>query len=254
MKNSFSLIELLIVIGIMGALTALILPMFYDTEKEAKETVVRTQMKDIQRAFGRFQADLFTELRKLDPEGSEAANPYLEDIALYGLWPLFVSKHPVRVEGESWSSSTFKSYPHYDPETKSGWRGQYLEYNGAAEIAEPVLNYHYTGSGSSLTITEAGAQSSGTACKIPVLRDPYGGYYRVLCPEVRSSASGGNELSKAERLKRMVIVCTGPNRKLETATNSFISTSDEMYIQSINGDDITAGGDDIVMRLIPTVH
>lgn len=38
MKRNFSLIELLIVIGIMGALTALILPAFQDSESAAKDT------------------------------------------------------------------------------------------------------------------------------------------------------------------------------------------------------------------------
>lgn len=227
-KRYFSLIELLIVVGILGALSALILPMFHDTEKEAKDTVARTKMKDIQRAFGRFHADMLNEMRKKNASDS---NPYLEDIALYGLWPLFVRNHPVLSSGEA------AVYPAYDAERRFGWRGQYLEYDGVTQIAAPTLT---------------SAQNAGSDCRIPVLRDPYGGYYRVLCPAMRSKSAGGNELELFERLKRMVIVCTGPNKILDTASDSFIDKDDEKYIQSLNGDDITAQGDDIVMRLIPT--
>lgn len=229
-KQNFSLIELLIVVGIMGALTALILPIFYDTEKEAKATVARSKMKDIQRAFGRFYADLLPELRKQEADGTDVTNLALEDIALYGLWPLFNRNHPVLT----------KSYSTYDPETHFGWHGQYVECDGVVTIGAPTLN---------------GAQTAGTGastdCKIPVLRDPYGGYYRILCPDARTDG-GGNALSRLERLKRMVIICTGPNRKLETSSNNFIPTTDADYIKNINGDDIVSGGDDIVMRLIPT--
>lgn len=246
----FSLIELLIVVGILGALSALILPMFHDTAEEAKDTVARTKMKDIQRAFGRFHADMLTELRKRDTDNSEVTNLYLEDIALYGLWPLFVQHHPVRAEGDDWSSSTFKQYPAYNAETHFGWRGPYLEYDGIVQIATPGLQYAYSGSGETMSITSFGGQSEGSECKIPVLRDPYGGYYRILCPEARST--DGNNLSRAERLKRMVIVCTGRNRRLETTTTSFLGTNDDSYIKSINADDITAQGDDIILRLMPT--
>lgn len=245
----FSLIELLIVVGILGALSALILPMFHDTEKEAKDTVARTKMKDIQRAFGRFQADMLTELGKKDSDNGETTNLYLEDIALYGLWPLFVRNHPVRTEGDEWDTSTFRKYPAYNTETRFGWRGQYLEYDDIAQIATPALTYSYTGTGSDLAVTSPGAQSPGTDCKIPVLKDPYGGYYRILCPEARTN--NGNNLSRYERLKRMVIVCTGPNRKLETTTTSFIDANDDAYVKTINGDDIAPQGDDIIIRLMP---
>lgn len=251
-KHIFSLIELLIVVGILGALSALILPMFHDAEKEAKEIVARTKMKDIQRAFSRFHADMLTEFSKKDMDGEEETNFYLEDIALYGLWPLFSSRHPVRAEGEEWSTATFKKYPLYDPETFSGWHGQYLQYDGIVTIASPVLQYDYTGDADNMTVTGNGAQTSGTEYKIPVLRDPYGGYYRILCPEARST--DGNTLSRKERLKRMVIICTGPNRKLETKSSSFLDKEDALYIKNINADDIFPQGDDIVMRLIPAIY
>lgn len=249
-QHFFSLIELLIVVGILGALTALILPVFHDAEKEARSTVARSAMKDIQWAFGRFHADLLPELRQQHTDNGENTNFYLEDLARYGLWPLFVRNHPVLPESDDWGTSVFRKYPAYDPETGFGWRGGYLEHNNIASIAAPALTYQFTGSPDNMTITQTGAQTPGDACKIPVLRDPYGGYYRLLCPEARTT--GGKNLSRLQRLKRMVIVCTGPNRKLETTGSSFLPADDEKYIQSINADDIVPQGDDIVLKLMPT--
>lgn len=247
-KHLFSLIELLIVVGILGALSALILPAFHNTSDESKKTVARTQMKEIRRAFSRFHADLLSELRKKSSDGT--TNHYLEDMARYGLWPLLVQKHPHLTEGADWGTNIFKSYPVYTPETNSGWRGPYLEYSGIVQIADTDLLYNYTGTDEARTVTKTGGQTQGETAKIPVMRDPYGGYYRLLCPEARTA--DGNALSLYERLKRMVIVCTGPDRTLDTQTSSFLSKEDDSYILNINADDIIPAGDDMVMKLMPT--
>lgn len=75
----------------------------------------------------------------------------------------------------------------------------------------------------------------------------------MLCPETRSVGDGGSNLvQEYKRLQRLVLVCTGPNLKLDTATSSFIDKDDVSYIRDLNGDDIVAQGDDIVIRLLPT--
>ncbi len=262
-RRSFSLIELLIVIGILGALLTLVLPGFNDTSDDAKDKVARTEMKEIQKQFQRLYADMLGEFRKEDSvtSGTTTAksNHYLRDVAWYGVWPLLVQHHPARTEAADWGgalySSDFKKFDAYDGDAGFGWRGPYLEYEGIREIAAPELIYAYSEASGVVTVANYGGQTAGTATpaiKIPVIRDPYGGYYRVLCPEARSSADGGNELDEYERLKRIVLVCTGRNRKLETKTNSFMATDAADYVKSINGDDIAAAGDDIVVRLIPT--
>ncbi len=155
---NFSLIELLIVVGILGALSALILPMFHDTEKEARNTVARSKMKDIQWAFSRFQADMLVELRKTVDDGGDVTNLYLEDIARYGLWPLFVRSHPVMTEGDDWGTDIFKKYELYNGDTGFGWRGQYLEYDGIVSVAAPSLVYSYEGSGDTMSVTSHGGR------------------------------------------------------------------------------------------------
>lgn len=247
-RHCFSLIELLIVVGILGALSALILPAFHSTSDEAKKTVALTQMKEIQRAFSRFHADLLSKLRKKESD----TNPYLEDIARYGIWPLLVHRHPHLPEGDDWGTNVFKSYPAYNSETGFGWRGPYLEYSGIVRIAETNLLYNYTGTGDVRTVTQNGGQTQGDLAGIPVMKDPYGGYYRILCPEARTA--DGSNLSLYDRLKRMVIVCTGPDRTLDTQTNSFLDKADDSYILNINADDIIPQGDDMLLKLMPANH
>lgn len=226
-RKNFSLIELLIVIGILGALLTLVLPGFNDTGEEAKDKVARTEMREIQKAFQRFAADVV--FRK----ESDDSNKYLKDVALYGLWPLLWSNHPNVAEG-----FTAVEYTDYDSDTAIGRRGPYLEQEGMVKITAPAE-----------LDTDAGQVSADDgAIKIPVVKDPYGGYYRVLCPAKRTT--GGNSLSEFKRLQKMVLVCTGPDRVLDTAVDSFLATDADNYT-SANADDIVAQGDDIVIRLMP---
>ena len=57
-KAGFTLIELLIVIGLLGALTALVLPRLQVTKSWAvDESMAPAEMMDIRRAYAAFQAD-----------------------------------------------------------------------------------------------------------------------------------------------------------------------------------------------------
>lgn len=245
-ERHFTLIELLVVIGILGALLTLVIPAFHDMGADAKDKVARTEMKEIQKQFQRFYADCINVLKTSGEAGTEEnpipdTNRYLRDIALYGLWPLIVEKHPDAASGIK--------YDMYDPESGFGRHIPYLEYEGIQEIATPEMTFSSTARGGQ---TPLSTSENATGIRIPVIKDPYGGYYRVLCPEVRSEGDGGNNLTKEyKRLRRMVLVCTGPNRELDTATDHFIPSTDAEYVQSINGDDLCADGDDIVIRLLP---
>jgi len=249
-KKHFTLVELLIVIGILGALLTLVLPSFHDTGDDARDKVARTEMREIQKQFQRFYADCINVMKTTGDmvDGGSGEDPvshtnrYLRDIALYGLWPLIVENHPDTASGIR--------YDQYDPENGFGRHVPYLEYEGIQEIAAPEMTYRFEVE----TVSASGGQTagSGSGIRIPVIKDPYGGYYRVLCPEIRSEANGGNDLEEEfRRLRRMVLVCTGPDRKLDTTTDHFISTADKDYVKSINGDDLAAAGDDLVIRLLP---
>ncbi len=242
----FSLIELLIVIGILGALMTLVLPGFNDTSEESKEKVAKAEMREIQKAFQRFSADVI--LRAETGDKADLGNSKLYDIALYGLWPLLSEVHPVL----SSSSEDYIKYDAYDAESGLGRRAPYLEQEGLVQIFPVTIDENHSSSSAcgqeSRIVTEDNEEenATGTDRRIPVVKDPYGGYYRVLCPSARVDADGHN-LSIFKRLQRMVLVCTGPNRKLETFPNSF-NTDDPHPSEA---DDIVAQGDDIVIKLFP---
>ena len=202
-KYNFSLIELLIVIGILGALCTLILPGFGNAEADAKEKVVLTEMKEAQSAFRRFSNDVML----------KSNITKMEDILKYGLWPLMKESHPAGLS---------IAYSDYDPDTGIGRRGPYLQYEDKVTIS---------------STPEAGGQAtSGSGTDIPVMKDPYGGYYRVLCPEI---LSGDTDTAKKNKLRRMVLICTGPNGQLETPNTN------------LEDNNIKAQGDDMVIRLMP---
>jgi type II secretory pathway pseudopilin PulG len=204
-KKYFSLIELLIVIGILGALCTLILPGFGDAEEDAKEKVVLTEMREAQNAFRRFASDVMlkSNITKMD------------DILKYGLWPLMKESHP--------DSNSSITYSDYDAESGIGRRGPYLQMEGEITIAD--------------TLTAGGQAEETAGIEIPVLKDPYGGYYRVMCPVIDYENDTDSE--KTNKLRRMVLVCSGPDRQLDT-TNS-----------NLEDNKIKAQGDDKVIRLMP---
>ena len=226
--RNFSLIELLIVIGILGALLTLVLPSFNNTTTEAKDTVALAEMKDIQSAFRRFASDV---IFREDQSGN--GNKYLYDIGKYGLWPLMIDEHPVE------SEQAGIEYQDYDPEAGIGRRGPYLNEEGYLKI---IANPAITGSG------QYGQPKDGSgAGSVPVIKDPYGGYYRVLVPVANS---GGDDLSLFKRLQKMVLVCTGPNGQLDTTPTSFYTAGEDGSHQN-KVNDLKAEGDDIVIRLMP---
>jgi type II secretory pathway pseudopilin PulG len=191
-KNLFSLIELLIVVTLLGALLGLILPMLSSKEIEAEEKVASKEMADIRTAFNKFYSDCVV------------TDDQLVDISEYGLWPLMTNTHP--------DETKTSLYEKYDYEKGKGWRGPYAEQEASKEI-DP--------SG------EAQALTPGSGIYVPVLKDPYGGYYRTIIPLDESS-------------KKITLLCTGKNKTLETDENDKDSHGN-----------IKAQGDDTVLQLLP---
>lgn len=169
--HGFSLIELMIVIVILGALTGIIVPMFTYSEVEAKGDAVLSEMSRIRRAYIDFYNDNF-------PHNDE-----LGHLSFFGLYPLCSTNEPTGYNG-IWHDAVRGEY---DPYNDLGWNGPYL-----MQEARKTVDVEYAGQGES---------SSGTV--IPVVNDPYGGYYRVLL-------SVSNKLS---------LICTGRNLELNTDTN-----------------------------------
>ncbi|NCC53434.1 MAG: type II secretion system protein [Spartobacteria bacterium] len=153
---AFSLIELLIVIGLLGALTMLVLPRLTVTKEWAVEdSLVPSEMMEIRRAYAAFQADCV-------PTLADKTN-----FVRSGLSVLMTTNFPGA------SGLTFPWA--FDTDRGKGWRGPYLQREGIRTVF----------------INEQGqpTNGSGPTASIPVIHDPryeMGGanvdhhYYRVL--------------------------------------------------------------------------
>ena len=193
-RNNFSLIELLIVIGILGALVALVLPTLNTAEINARKTVADKEMADICKMFSKMYGDC------------ALPNTDLANIAKDGLWILMQRTQP--------TGCNLADQNEYDYDKGHGWRGPYVQKEGERSI----------------DVSSADGQETAGGITVPVIHDPYHEkgesdkhYYRVMIP-----TGAGNE-------KYIALVCVGSNGELESA----------------GVDEVTAGGDDTVMRLLP---
>jgi type II secretory pathway pseudopilin PulG len=206
-KNNFSLIELLVVIGILGALATLVLPGFGDASDDAREKVATTEMREIQSAFRRFATDT---LFKNSIEK-------MQDTVNFGLWPLMKEAQPSNI-------TAAVTYTDYDVESGIGRRGPYLRQEGLISITADSAN-------------NGQAKNETGTVEIPVIKDPYGGYYRVLCPLLSESDT---DSQKKKKLRKMVLICTGPDQTLDTTSNNLDADGS-----------IIAQNDDKALRLMP---
>lgn len=201
-RKQFSLLELLIVVGILGVLVTLVLPNFTNVQDDAREKVMKTEMQAIQAAFGRFSSDT----------GVHSDTTKLTDIADYGLWPLMDKIHPN-------AAVTTITYSDYDAETGIGRRGPYLAEEDEITIDAADL---------ATIFGQAEDAAPTTSVTIPVVKDPYGGYYRVLMPS-----------SGTDKEKNIALVCTGFDKTLNTTR----TPNSEGDIEKV--------GDDTVIKLLP---
>ncbi|MEM8549868.1 MAG: type II secretion system protein [Verrucomicrobiota bacterium] len=212
-RHGFSLIELMIVITILGVVVSLVIPAFGYSESNAKEDAHTAEMRAIQTAFVHYFYDNC-------PERDEGEA--LHAISYYGLYPLCTTEGIENLDTDPISSSggsvTAKDavQSNYDAANCIGWNGAYLLHEGWKDIDASVVGQ-----------PESGASD---AEHVPVVYDPYGGYYRVLIPDDGTS----------QHPRLITLVCTGPNNILETAP-----TDIDAYKQ------IYPVGDDIVLRLLP---
>lgn len=190
-RRGFSLLELMIVVVLATALLILVSTQVKYTEKEALEAVRNKEMADIQVAFQTVYDDCVL------------TGTHLQDIAQYGVWPIFSRTHP---DGGTDCDA-------YDADKDTGWRGPY----GQAETQKSID----PASVGQVELTGAGA------ALVSVFLDPYGGYYRVIMPDVGATREG-----------RLVLVCTGPDGVLNT-------------LETAVGGYVEASGDDTILRLLP---
>jgi type II secretory pathway pseudopilin PulG len=173
--SAFTLIELIIVIGLLGALATIMLPTLSVKRVESLEQVVSHDMAAIRGAFQRLYRDAVLSESDLD------------NVRRYGLHPLM--EQPDGTHG-GWA------IPAFDAEREKGWRGPYAEQEGRRDIDADV---------------DAFGQPAGSTM-IPVIEDPFsasetdGHYYRVVTPK---------NTSHDYVYRETLLVCVGANGNLD---------------------------------------
>jgi prepilin-type N-terminal cleavage/methylation domain-containing protein len=111
MRTAFTLIELLIVIGLLAAVAMILLPNLTTNKDEVKDTIIISELADIQRAFIRFQNDC-----NLQNDDND-----LLTVAKYGVAVLIYNDNDYGIQN-------------WDNDQQRGWRGPYLMSEGEREI------------------------------------------------------------------------------------------------------------------------
>lgn len=211
----FSLIELLIVVGIIGALTALILPSFNLDEVsvagDVNQTVNAKEISTIQKAFLKFYDDVVP------------SDTQLAEFAKYGLTPLMENVEPGK--SGDW-------FDEWNPDRKKGWRGSYLSPEGRVKVN---------------TGEKAGQSLDDSGAAIPVVYNSSGYHYRVMIPnEKGKTTAAGSQF--------LCLVDFGANGSFDLTTFEVDTKTGELDLaptrKKKNGRKVL-DCDDQVIRLLP---
>ncbi len=245
-KKAFSLIELMIVIVIIGALVSIILTSFDYSERTAENDSVQVEMYNIRKAFVAYYNDNFPDF---DEDGA------FHLVARFGVGVLCE-------QSSSYYDSTLSStsdkdlydsaFADKDLKNKLGWNGPYIMQEGRRTVSiDNDFDATTIWQNDSSNDTTSGSTSS---VSIPVVQDPFGGYYRIVIP--KGDLKDGN----GERFlpQYAYIVCTGANLTLQTFSEDFDDDEDsETYLQLVPEKDTTTGYvngkpyDDEILMIFP---
>jgi prepilin-type N-terminal cleavage/methylation domain-containing protein len=110
-KSAFTLIELLLVIGLLGLVATIVIPQFAGTKSDAIEPIIQSELTAIQRAFFRFKNDVNLQ-----------TSQYIT-VAQYGVSVLITNEIEKTTLFDNW-----------DPDRQRGWRGTYINSEGEKNI------------------------------------------------------------------------------------------------------------------------
>jgi prepilin-type N-terminal cleavage/methylation domain-containing protein len=152
--SAFTLIELLIVVGLLGLIAMIVFPQFTGSRSDAIEPIIQTELSEIQRAFFRLKNDCNLQQHQY------------KIIAQYGVSVLIKNPDNPKNDNELLLGD-------WDPDRQLGWRGPYL--NSESERT--------------IDINEIG-QPAGTTT-VPVITTPNQNsnsyndpnYYRILATD-----------------------------------------------------------------------
>lgn len=220
LRRAFTLIELMIVLVILGALAAVILTSFDYGEGNVKRDSTTVEMENIRKAFVRYYADNFP---SLDAGGA------FHVAAKYGISVLCVNRLPA-YDGSDETIFETKAIREADRKNKLGWQGPYIMQEGTEKVSVSAEGEDWQN-----------PSAANTAISVPVIYDAYEGYYRVVVPKGNLNDRNVAHPGKA------YLVCTGPNRKLDTHASKDFDTD----TNSPTFGELQAQGDDIVLKIFP---
>lgn len=220
LRRAFTLIELMIVLVILGALAAVILTSFDYGEGNVKRDSTTVEMENIRKAFVRYYADNFPSLE---------ANEAFHVAAKYGISVLCVNRLPA-YDGSDKTIFENEAIRETDRKNKLGWQGPYIMQEGTEKVSVSAEG------------TDWQTPAAGSTISVPVIYDAYEGYYRVVVPK-GNLGDGHGDVAHPEKA---YLVCTGPNRRLETSSENIDTTTG-----SPTFGELIAQGDDIVLKIFP---
>lgn len=243
--RGFTLIEMVIVIAILAALAAIVVPMVGASDDHSKETATRASMAAVRDGFLGSGAEpgMYSDLRYVENFSSSGLNN-LSDLRIAHLIvkPEFPSAPLI---------------PDYDNATRKGWRGPYVR-GGFVLNTAPNSGSNYPALNN---VRFDGDSTFGTRGFHTVLYgvpgeaavgDAWGNPLILQIPSTKPD--GTTFTSSIEAWKYARIVSAGPNGKLDTVLgNSDFPSEPQAYNKALAGkksDNSTpARGDDIVLFL-----
>lgn len=245
-RKAFSLIELMIVLVIIGAFVSIILTNFGSSEQVTRDQSVQVEMYNIRKAFVKYYNDNFPDLDK---------NGTFHLMARFGVAVLCEKNLEYYGITNSANQALFDSaFVDRDMKNNLGWRGAYITHEGreAVKIGDFTSTECWQND-ADYDSNEGTTNTSRNDKSIPVIQDPYGGYYRIVIPKGKLDDGEGKRFLP----QYAFIVCTGANKTLQTFSGDFDDDDEsETYLQmkpTLDTNDKVGGKvyDDEVLMIFP---